>query len=130
VPRTTAEIVKSAADAFNRGDAEAFVALAHPDIEWDAGVLGTPTYRGRDGLRRLFRDVEAAWGEMQVDVDLLAESEDAVVLACRFRARGRTTGAPVEATQFCAVEFAEGLARRGCMLFSEQEARDAVGLSD
>ena len=47
-------VVYRAERAFNEGDVEALVSLTHPDIEWETGLIGTPTYRGHDGIRGMF----------------------------------------------------------------------------
>jgi ketosteroid isomerase-like protein len=57
-------------DAFNRRDADALVALAHPEIEFRPTMLvgSKRVYRGHDGLRRWAADLIAAQTEHQVRV--------------------------------------------------------------
>jgi ketosteroid isomerase-like protein len=128
--RGNVEAVYRAERAFNEGDVEALVSLLHPDIEWETGLLGTPTYRGHDGVRRMFRDVQAAWADLHMEIvgDPL-ERDDAVLLEAHLEAHGRSTGAPVEATQFWVEEFRDGLCIRHRAFLTKSDALAAVGLS-
>ena len=129
--RENVEAVYRAERAFNEGDVEAFESLLHPDIEWETGLLGTPTYRGHDGIRRMFRDVQAAWADIQMEiVGDPVEREDAVMFEAHLTAHGRSTGAPVEATQFWVSEFRAGLCVRHRTFLTKAEALEAVGLSE
>ena len=57
--RTDEEIVREAYTAFNDRDIERAVALMDPDVEWPDVVRGG-VVRGRDGVRRHWRDVFAS----------------------------------------------------------------------
>lgn len=117
-------------DAFNHGDDQAFAALAHPDLHWETGLIGTPTYRGPEGIRQMLRDVRASWTDMRGDVvGAPLDLGELVVWEFRLRAKGRTTGAPVEMSQFVAAEFRDGLVVRGGAFASKTEALEAAGLS-
>jgi ketosteroid isomerase-like protein len=118
-------------DAFNSGDDEGYVSLAHPDVEWDAGLLGTSTYRGQEGVRKHLRDVRAAWADLQAEVvGTPTDMDEWVVWEIRLRGHGRTTGAPVEGSQFLIAKFREGLVERGGACASRAEALEAVGTSE
>ena len=63
------EIVRAIYDAFARRDIEAALAHVDPDMtfapEGTARLLGrTEPYRGHDGLREYFADVERTWTEL------------------------------------------------------------------
>ena len=86
------EAILRGMDDFNNGNDEAYAALAHPDVEWDAGLLGTPTYRGREGIRKMLRDVRAAWADLQAEVvGTPTDIETWVLWEVRLRGHGRTT---------------------------------------
>ena len=58
--------------AFSARDAEAALALVHPDVEFwaepTADLAGrAEPYRGRDGFRAYLADVERVWDEFAVD---------------------------------------------------------------
>jgi ketosteroid isomerase-like protein len=47
-------------ETFARGDMEGLLSLVDEDVEWITGawVTGTPSYHGRDGVRRWWRELE------------------------------------------------------------------------
>jgi ketosteroid isomerase-like protein len=125
------EAVYRAERTFNQGDVEEFVSLLHPDVEWETGLLGTPTYRGHEGIHRMFRDVQAAWADIRMKiVGDPVDRDDAVMFEAHLMATGRSTGAPVEATQFWVSDFREGLCLRHRTFPTKAEALAAVGLSE
>ena len=118
-------------DAFNIGDDEGYVSLCHPDVEWDAGLLGTPMYHGREGIRKMLRDVRAAWADLQAEVvGTPTDMDEWVVWEVRLRGHGRTTGAPVAGHQVLIAKFRDGLVERGGAFASKTEALEAVGRSE
>ena len=125
-----ADVVRAAEAAFNQREVDAFVALVEPEVEWEAGLPGTPTYRGHEGVRQMFRDVETSWEDWEVQATLEAHLGDAMVVEWKMRGRGRTTGVPVEGRQFVAVELRDGLASRLCAFQTVDEALEAVGLRE
>ena len=88
-------------DAYRRQAIDAAVEIAHPDIEVRPSIVGGPerdVYRGRDGVRRFFADVEAAWADFRIEVDEFRDLGGATVLILgRSFARGEGSGIPVEA---------------------------------
>jgi ketosteroid isomerase-like protein len=125
------DLLAVAGQAFNTRDLDTFLSLMHPDIEWDAGVLGTPIYRGMEGVREMLADVETSWTGFRIEfLGQPIGSGDALVARCRLSARGRDTGVPVEAIQYMAVAMADGRARRVAFFGSQPEALDAVGLRE
>ena len=54
------ELYYRAADAFNRRDLEAFLALMHPDIKIESRlVVMEGGYQGHDGVRRWYGSLDA-----------------------------------------------------------------------
>jgi ketosteroid isomerase-like protein len=69
-----ADVVRAIYAAFARRDVEAAIGLLSPDCELDlagtsrlAGRVGP--YRGHDGMREYFRDVEQVWEELVLHTD-------------------------------------------------------------
>lgn len=91
-------LARAAAEAFNRGDAEAFAALAHPDFVFRPILTrtgdGTP-YRGADGARRYIRDAQA-WATTQLVVHEIADFGGVTVTRAELdiAANGRRTRVP------------------------------------
>jgi ketosteroid isomerase-like protein len=56
------DVLRRFIDASNRRDLTAVLSCCDPGIEIESGrvLTGTPTYRGRDGIERWFRDMAAA----------------------------------------------------------------------
>jgi ketosteroid isomerase-like protein len=68
------EVVRAIYAAFNARDLEAVLAHLAPDCELDlrgtAAVIGREgPYRGHDGMREYFADVERAWDGLRIHAD-------------------------------------------------------------
>jgi ketosteroid isomerase-like protein len=63
------ELFETGVDAYNRRDPEAFVTDCEPDCEWhpflSSQVEGATGYRGRDGIRAWFPDIDSMFSEMR-----------------------------------------------------------------
>ena len=86
-----ADVVRAIYDAFARRDVEAAIDFVSPDCELDlagtsrlAGHVGP--YRGHDGMREYFRDVERVWDE------LVLHTEDIRVIPGSVIVIGHITG--------------------------------------
>jgi uncharacterized protein len=124
------EVVRRAIDAYNRRDLTDVLAHIHGDIEWESGLLGTTPYRGRDGIRRMWEDVDIAWEAMKLVPRRFIDGGDVVVANCTLVAKGRTSGSPVEGPQIGVVDFEGGLIRRVRLFTDHAEALEAAGLSE
>jgi hypothetical protein len=61
------EVVRSAYEAFARGDFETALELFHPDIEWhDPDRPGGGTYHGHEGLIRNLEEWLEGWEEFRL----------------------------------------------------------------
>jgi ketosteroid isomerase-like protein len=100
-----------AADATNRGDADALVAVTHPEAVAEPIRAATEgAYVGHDGVRRFIADTAATFEFFRADYPDVRELEDGRVLAIGTASvRGRGSG--VEATVASAVvtEYRDGL---------------------
>jgi ketosteroid isomerase-like protein len=86
-----ADVVRAIYAAFARRDVEALVGYLTPDCELDlagtARLAGRPgAYRGHDGAREYFRDVERVWEE------LVLHTEDVRVIPGSVIVIGHVTG--------------------------------------
>ena len=86
-----ADVVRAIYDAFARRDADGAIDFLSPDCELDlagtsrlAGHVGP--YRGHDGMREYFRDVERVWDE------LVLHTEDIRVIPGSVIVIGHVTG--------------------------------------
>jgi ketosteroid isomerase-like protein len=89
------EIVRRVFDARNRGDAEAAIACADPDIEFDFSTSPGPwagIHRGVEAIRQLWEEAAEAFAEFSWEPEEFIEVGDAVVVPMRFHFRGLGSG--------------------------------------
>ncbi|OLE35794.1 MAG: hypothetical protein AUG48_09670 [Actinobacteria bacterium 13_1_20CM_3_68_9] len=126
------ELFEVGVDAYNARDPEAFVARCEPDCEWhpflSSRVEGTPGYRGHDGIRAWFRDIDSMFTQMRADVREVRDLGDRVLGLGTIQARGRESGAEVSSPIGWLIEAPEGELRRGWAYASHEEALAAAGL--
>ena len=89
-------IVKRAFDAMARSDVEIVVLNYEPDAEvWMrtlAGVGVDDCYRGHDGIRSLYADLDEAFGEWFWSIRTIADAGDGLAIRADFVGRGRSSG--------------------------------------
>ncbi len=108
--------------------------LWDPDIEWDASeAADVPdlggVHRGKDAVRRWWREWLAAWEIVEFEYDLF-DAGDRVVMLLDQRMRGRSTGIEVPLGKYAQVAtFRDGLMVHWKLYLSQTEALEAVGLS-
>ncbi len=76
--RTNEELALAAYDAINRGDVEAFVAVIHPEVEFQSLVAeaeGT-TYRGHEGVREWWNKVAGNFASLQFELEEFVDYGD------------------------------------------------------
>jgi ketosteroid isomerase-like protein len=56
------------------------VGLADPAIYVTTEPIGTPVYRGHDGVRKMLHDIAAAWETLQLEVVEFREHGDQVFI--------------------------------------------------
>jgi ketosteroid isomerase-like protein len=94
------ELVKSAFDAWNRGEIAGFTEHMAENVAW-LEVSGRPegptTERlGRDRLHKGLESLFDAWESYRVDVERMDEVGDRVVVVVREIGRGRASGVEVD----------------------------------
>jgi ketosteroid isomerase-like protein len=128
------EIVRQAVEAFNREDADAFVALAGLNVEWEDAIFWsgvTRTYRGRQELREWFNQVLEPWESLHVEVEEITEAANDGVFYCLFlTGRGKGSGVDTELRVWAVNWFADGKVSRRRVFRERDEALQAAGLSE
>jgi ketosteroid isomerase-like protein len=123
---------REAAAAFNRRDLEAFVALAHPDIELVSRVGQLEherPYRGHDGLRIWWQDILGIAPDFEIEVEENRDIGDATISRHRERGSAFTSGAPMEQTAWHVAKWRDGKVTWWRICQSESEALEALGVS-
>ena len=128
------EIVRQAVEAFNREDADAFVALAGLNVEWEDAIFWsgvTRTYRGRQELREWFNQVLEPWESLHVEVEEITEAANDGVFYCLFlTGRGKGSGVDTELRVWAVNWFADGKVSRRRVFRERDEALEAAGLTE
>jgi ketosteroid isomerase-like protein len=118
------EIIRRGLDAYNRGDVEAVLETADPDIEFvplRSLVVGG-SYRGHDGIRRFFEDLDEEWENRLIHNEEFREHEDSVLLLGEFAARGRASGMEMRSPVAWLFELRAGRVVRMRAYSSQEEA--------
>ncbi len=117
-------------EAINAADLDAFVALAHKDVEFTSMVAeaeGT-TFRGHDGVRAWWETIRGAFEDVRWELLDFQGSGDRAV--SHIRMAGTLSGVPVEQTMWQAVKLREGKLSWWASYRTEPEALEAVGLAE
>jgi ketosteroid isomerase-like protein len=123
--------VRGFADAINRGDLEAAIALCDPDIEF-LSVLAVSgrAYKGHAGVRQYFDDVSSVWDEWRVEVHRVATAPDGrVVIVMTMHWRGKESGTALAEQTAHIWTVENGRLKRNEPYREPAEALRAVGLA-
>lgn len=126
------EIVRRATDAFSRGDADSFVDLTTPDVEWKVGLAAVEgeVFRGYAGVRAYFERLGTAWSQFEFIAEEFRDVGDAVVVLGRLRGTGRAGGVPVESPVGAVWELRDGKVWRLRAYLEPEQALRAVALEE
>jgi ketosteroid isomerase-like protein len=130
---TGEEIAGRLFDAFNRRDLESALELLHPDVVFQpvSGAIlhdGQP-YRGHEGMRRYFADVQTHWRELQVTPLQVRAAGDAVVALGETNGRGPAVPL-IDAPTTWVFKFKNGLAAHIQIFSDERLARQALAADE
>jgi ketosteroid isomerase-like protein len=95
VSRQGEDSVRGLADAINRRDPEAAIAVCDPDVEFlSVLAVSGKAYRGHAGIREYFQDIASAWEEWRVEIHRVASGADGrVAIVMTMHMRGKESGA-------------------------------------
>ena len=127
----TVEQVMEGFRAMGRGDVEAIVALADPDVEFvnPDTALEPGTRHGPEGLRAGMAAFLEAFRDLRFDFDRVVDMDDRVVVTGTFRARGRGSGMELPAAPYAVVVTQrDGKLVRYEWFNTPAEALDAAGV--
>ena len=126
------EQVRRALAAWNRGDVDAWLEGAHPEVEWISEIGrrlegSDRAYRGLAGLREYWDDWHATW-DVHIDLTDTIDAGETVIAIANVTTRGEASGIDLEQPVAYVFEFEDGLARRVRSYFDPQQALDAAGV--
>src|SRR5688500_7022275 len=127
------EIVRRAFEAVNRrDDVEEILSYIDPEGELHSAVIGGAegnVYRGHEGFRRWFAETDDAFAEIRTDVTEARDLGDRVLVLGHIKARGRESGAPVDAPTGWIFTVGRGRLVKAEGFLSHAETLEAAGLS-
>ena len=91
------ELLRRVVETYNTRDAESFVALCDPEVEVHSvfsDVAGT-VYRGHEGVRRMFGDLQDTWDEIRVEPEAYFDLGEHTLLFYALHGWGKHSGADV-----------------------------------
>jgi ketosteroid isomerase-like protein len=105
------ELTRLLAAAYNARDVETVIAYCDPSIEFHAAIAAIGgAYRGLDGMREYFRDVQDAWaGELRVEPEAYFDFGDQTLVFHSLHGRGRHSGVEVAIPVALLARWREGL---------------------
>jgi ketosteroid isomerase-like protein len=126
------EIIRRGLDAYNRGDVEAVLETADPDIEFVPlrSLIVGGSYLGHEGIRRFFEDLDEEWENFSISNEAFREREDSVLLLGEFKARGKASGVEVRSPVAWLFELHGGKVVRMRAYSSQDEALRALTESE
>ncbi len=126
------EAYKRAVEAANRRDLEALLEEFDPEVEWYPQVvgLGSEVYRGAEGIREVFADMEETIPGAVLQVGEIRDLGDRLLSFGRLRAHGIESGAPTEVPFNQLIHFRDGKATVLRTFLDPKEALEAAGLSE
>jgi ketosteroid isomerase-like protein len=134
VAKENVEIARRSYEAWNRGDLDAWLEAAHPDIEFRTAQLFSDTegvYRGIDGMRKFWETFRDPWESIQIEIEHLdAIGDDRVLGLVWFRGRGLGSGAEASIQYANLSSFDNGQVTLVIGFSDWDQARKAAGLSD
>ena len=125
------EIVRSALEAWNNGDAETALACADPNIEVreDPTLPDAEVFHGADGLLASVAKGREVLGEVRYEPEEFIDLGERVLIVLRLTGRGTQSGVPVDQRISQLWTLCEG--RVVCLesFFLRAHALEAAGLS-
>jgi ketosteroid isomerase-like protein len=130
--RENVEVVRRAAEGYNRVGVEALHDFFHPDVEFteDSRFPEAGVYRGRDAVEAYFRGFRQQMAGHVLEVEEIVDAGDDVVAVVRERARGTSSDAEVEWRAAFVWTMRDGTAVRGKAYLDPGKALEAVGLRE
>jgi uncharacterized protein len=127
------EVVKDVFAAFNDREFDAATACFHPETEVRPAIVGGPegvVYRGRDGVRRFFADIDTAWADFRVEPQEFRDLGSEVLVLGRAYARGRGSGIVLDEAAAWVAGMRDGEVIQFRSFTTREEALEAVGLRE
>jgi ketosteroid isomerase-like protein len=124
------EILRSAFEAFSRGDIDAVLELCDPEVVVrDPERTGT-TFRGPDGLRQFFEEWLENWEEYRAEPVELTEAGDEVLVHARQTGKGKLSGIEIDQDLFVVFRMRDGKFLEYRLYTKREGALASMGAAD
>jgi ketosteroid isomerase-like protein len=132
IPASNIDVVTRALNAFSSKDAEAFVQLTTPEIEWTTGLgaIEGEVFCGHEGVRRYFARLSSAWEEFRFLAEDFRERDGTVLVLGRLQGRGRGGGVPVDSPVGAVWDLRDGQIWRLRAYLDHGKAMRAAGMAN
>jgi len=130
---SNADVLRTAFDAWNRDDCDAWLELLDPDIEIStAGVFPdlAAEYHGRDLAAKFWRQLREPWETFRILAEEIEEDGDVVFASVRFQGTGVDSGVEVDMPFGNAILMRDGVATNIVNRRTAEEAREALRLRE
>jgi ketosteroid isomerase-like protein len=124
------ELVGRTMDAYNARDLSAYLDTLSESVRFQSRftAMDRVVYRGHDGLRRYFAELDEVWSRYEMRVRRLVAAGHQVAALCHLYAVGRESGLLIEEDSAVVFTLATGRIVRIDAYPTHAEALDAVGL--
>jgi uncharacterized protein len=122
------EAVRRCFEAYRRGDYVGASAFLAPNVVWEVGQE-LPAH-GPASVRRMWKRWDSEWEELETVLEEFIDAGDHVVVAVRYRGRGRVSGVEVNDRLFEVHTFRDGQCVRKIDFRERSEALEAAGLRE
>jgi len=127
------EVVKSLFAAFAERDFDTAAIVMHPQVEIRPAIVGGPertVYRGLDGNRQFWDDIDAAWSEFVIEVEEFRDLGEQVLALGRATAHAPGSDITLDQAGGWVADLRDGRISRFRSFSTRQEALEAAGLSE
>jgi ketosteroid isomerase-like protein len=131
--RENVDVVKSLFAAFANRDLDAAAMVVHSEIEIHPAIVGGPegvVYRGINGNRQFWADIDAAWTEFRIEPEEFRDLGGQVLVLGRAFAHGRGSGIALDQAAAWIATVRERKIVRFQSFSDQREALEAVGLQE
>ena len=130
--RENVEVVRRAHEALNAGDIDSLVTLCHEDFDLDMSdrVFNPERYRGHDGIRRFYAEVQGPWERYVWEAEDFRDQGDVIVALVRATGLGRGSGVEVDREVAMIWTLRDGKASELRFYRDREAALEAAGLRE
>ena len=115
--------------AFKRRDLDAVAGFLDPALEIRPAVVGGPegvVYRGPEGMRRFWSEIDSAWEEFELSPEEFRSLDGGVLVLGRVMARGKASGIKLDAEAAWLARISDGKLVDFRSFTSQDEALEAA----